>query len=131
MRLIDCTMHSNDHARALDILMKDLKVFAHGNEELFREMTQLLTFDDFRYMFYTSILISDFSNISMMLGELKDPSGFDREHELLSMYGDSESPRKILMDELKKLFEANPVFHGKLKFPSIKSQRLRRLINQG
>ncbi|XWS26191.1 hypothetical protein CRYUN_Cryun26dG0009900 [Craigia yunnanensis] len=94
-------LDNNDRAKALDILMKDLKVFAHHNEDLFREMTQLLTLDNFR------------------------------EHELLSVYGDSESSRKILMDELKKLFEANPVFHGKLKFPSIKSQRLRRLINQG
>lgn len=51
---------SNDRAKALDILMKDLKVFAAGNEELFREMTQLLTLDDFRYMFCTSLLISDF-----------------------------------------------------------------------
>ncbi|XVE97389.1 hypothetical protein REPUB_Repub03eG0015100 [Reevesia pubescens] len=94
-------LDNNDRAKALDILMKDLKVFAQGNEELFREMTQLLTLDDFR------------------------------ENELLSMYGDAESSRKVLMVELKKLIEANPVFHGKLKFPSIKSQRLRRLINQG
>lgn len=94
-------LDNKDRAKALDILMKDLKVFALGNEELFREMTQLLTLDDFR------------------------------EHESLSMFGDLESSRKVLMDELKKLLEANPVFHGKLKFPSIKSQRLRRLINQG
>ncbi|XVE53578.1 hypothetical protein DITRI_Ditri03aG0014000 [Diplodiscus trichospermus] len=94
-------LDNNDRAKALDILMKDLKIFALVNEELFREMTQLLTLDNFR------------------------------EHESLSMYGDSETSRKLLMDELKKLFEANPVFHGKLKFPSIKSQRLRRLINQG
>ncbi|WRX32540.1 WD40 repeat - like 10 [Theobroma cacao] len=94
-------LDNNDRAKALDILMKDLKVFAAGNEELFREMTQLLTLDDFR------------------------------EHESLSMYGDVESSRKVLMDEIKKLIEANPNFHGKLKFPSIKSQRLRRLINQG
>ncbi|XVF89354.1 hypothetical protein PTKIN_Ptkin19aG0123600 [Pterospermum kingtungense] len=94
-------LDNNDRAKALDILMKDLKVFAHGNEELFRELTRLLTLDNFR------------------------------EHESLSMYGDSETSRKLLMDALKKLLEANPVFHGKLKFPSIKSQRLRRLINQG
>lgn len=94
-------LDNNDRAKALDILMKDLKVFAHGNEELFRELTQLLTLDDFR------------------------------EHESLSMYKDSDTSRKLLMDALKKLLDANPVFHGKLKFPSIKSQRLRRLINQG
>ncbi|XVF35631.1 hypothetical protein REPUB_Repub18cG0162800 [Reevesia pubescens] len=94
-------LDNNDRAKALDILMKDLKVFAHGNEELYREMTLLLTIDNFR------------------------------EHELLSKVGDVESIRKIVMGELKKLLEANPLFNGKLKFPSIKSQRLRRLINQG
>ncbi|KAL1165208.1 hypothetical protein V6Z11_A06G116200 [Gossypium hirsutum] len=94
-------LDKNDRAKALDILMKDLKVFAQDNEELYREMTQLLTLDNFM------------------------------EHELLSMYEDAESSRKILMDELKKLIEVNPIFHGKLKFPVIKSQRLRRLINQG
>lgn len=56
-------MDSNDRAKALDILMKDLKVFAHGNEELFRELTQLLTLDDFRYIFYASFLTADFRNI--------------------------------------------------------------------
>ena len=29
--------------------MKDLKVFAAFNEELFKEITQLLTLDNFRY----------------------------------------------------------------------------------
>ncbi|XP_039044303.1 topless-related protein 1-like [Hibiscus syriacus] len=93
-------LDNNDRAKALDILRKDLKVFAEENEELFREMTQLLTLDNLR------------------------------EHELLSTYEDAESSRKILMSELKKLIELNPIFHGKLKFPVINSQRLRRLINQ-
>ncbi|KAK8976248.1 hypothetical protein V6N11_007737 [Hibiscus sabdariffa] len=93
-------LDNNDRAKALDILRKDLKVFAEENEELFREMTQLLTLDNLR------------------------------EHELLSTYEDEESSRKILMNELKKLIELNPIFHGKLKFPVINSQRLRRLINQ-
>lgn len=39
----------HDRARALDILVKDLKAFAVPNEELYKEMTQLLTLDDFRY----------------------------------------------------------------------------------
>ncbi|KAK8991712.1 hypothetical protein V6N11_062710 [Hibiscus sabdariffa] len=93
-------LDNNDRAKALDVLRKDLKVFAEENEELFREMTQLLTLDNLR------------------------------EHELLSTYEDEESSRKILMNELKKLIELNPIFHGKLKFPVINSQRLRRLINQ-
>ncbi|KAK8544758.1 hypothetical protein V6N13_045837 [Hibiscus sabdariffa] len=49
---------------------------------------------------------------------------FNREQELLSTYEDAESSRKILMNELKKLIELNPIFHGKLKFPVIKRQSL-------
>ncbi|KAK8602586.1 hypothetical protein V6N12_052392 [Hibiscus sabdariffa] len=87
-------LDNNDHAKALDILSKDLKVFAEENDGLFRETTQLFTLDDLR------------------------------EHELPSKYKDAESSRKILMNELKKLIELNPIFHGKLKFPVIKSQSL-------
>ncbi|KAJ7958802.1 Protein TOPLESS [Quillaja saponaria] len=93
-------LDSKEHARALGILMKDLKVFSAGYEELFKEMTRLLTFNDIR------------------------------EHDLLSTYGNTESERSILITELKKFIEANPIFHGKLKFPSIRRQRLRRLLNQ-
>lgn len=38
-----------DRAKAVDILVKDLKVFAAFNEELFKEITQLLTLENFRY----------------------------------------------------------------------------------
>lgn len=40
-----------ERAKALDILMTDLRVFERGNEDLFKEMAQLLTFDDIRYDF--------------------------------------------------------------------------------
>lgn len=43
----------------MDILVKDLKVFATFNEELFKEITQLLTLENFRYdkfMFKLSML---------------------------------------------------------------------------
>lgn len=46
--LIFCYRH--EFAVALDILLKDLKVFAQSNKELYKEMTQLLTLDDFRYV---------------------------------------------------------------------------------
>jgi hypothetical protein len=39
-----------DRTKAVDILMKDLKVFASFNEDLFKEITQLLTLDNFRYV---------------------------------------------------------------------------------
>ncbi|XP_066341504.1 protein TOPLESS-RELATED PROTEIN 2-like [Miscanthus floridulus] len=38
----------HDRAKAVEILMKDLKVFASFNEELFKEITQLLTLENFR-----------------------------------------------------------------------------------
>lgn len=39
----------HDRSKAVDILVKDLKVFATFNEELFKEITQLLTLENFRY----------------------------------------------------------------------------------
>ena len=39
-----------DRAKAVEILVKDLKVFASFNEELFKEITQLLTLENFRYL---------------------------------------------------------------------------------
>lgn len=53
-----------------------------------------------------------------------------RKHESLSTYRDTNSARIIMMKDLKKVIEANPLFRGKLKFPNFRSQRLRRLINQ-
>ncbi|KAF2288033.1 hypothetical protein GH714_004006 [Hevea brasiliensis] len=38
---------TKDRAKAVEILVKDLKVFASFNEELFKEITQLLTLDNF------------------------------------------------------------------------------------
>lgn len=38
----------NDHAKAVEILVKDLKVFSAFNEELFKEITLLLTLGNFR-----------------------------------------------------------------------------------
>ena len=53
-----------------------------------------------------------------------------RENEQLSKYGDTKSARNIMLSELKKLIEANPLFRDKLVFPSLKASRLRTLINQ-
>uniref|UniRef100_A0A7N0U966 CTLH domain-containing protein n=1 Tax=Kalanchoe fedtschenkoi TaxID=63787 RepID=A0A7N0U966_KALFE len=89
-----------DRAKAAEILVKDLKIFASFNEELFKEITHLLTLDNFR------------------------------QNEQLSKYGDTKSARNIMLMELKKLIEANPLFRDKLTLPSFKSSRLRTLINQ-
>ncbi|GLU09671.1 hypothetical protein SLE2022_265180 [Rubroshorea leprosula] len=93
-------LDKRDRAKAVEILVKDLKVFAAFNEDLFKEITHLLTLDNFR------------------------------ENEQLSKYGDTKSARSIMLAELKKLIEANPLFRDKLQFPSLKNSRLRTLINQ-
>ncbi|KAL5996259.1 hypothetical protein ACLOJK_026333 [Asimina triloba] len=74
----------HDRAKAVEILVKDLKVFSTFNEELYKEITQLLTLENFR------------------------------ENEQLSKYGDTKSARSIMLIELKKLIEANPLFREKL-----------------
>ncbi|KAH9715452.1 protein TOPLESS [Citrus sinensis] len=93
-------LDKHDRAKAVEILVKDLKVFSTFNEELFKEITQLLTLENFR------------------------------ENEQLSKYGDTKSARSIMLVELKKLIEANPLFRDKLQFPNLKNSRLRTLINQ-
>ncbi|GMH17690.1 hypothetical protein Nepgr_019531 [Nepenthes gracilis] len=93
-------LDKHDRSKAVEILVKDLKVFASFNEQLFKEITQLLTSENFR------------------------------ENEQLSKYGDTKSARAIMLAELKKLIEANPLFRDKLLFPNLKNSRLRTLINQ-
>ncbi|XVF35630.1 hypothetical protein REPUB_Repub18cG0162700 [Reevesia pubescens] len=89
-----------DRAKAVDILTKDLKVFSSFNEDLYKEITHLLTLDNFR------------------------------DNEQLSTYSDAKTARTIMLIELKKLIEANPLFRDKLQFPNIRGSRLRMLINQ-
>ncbi|KEH39610.1 topless-like protein [Medicago truncatula] len=93
-------LDKHDRSKGVEILVKDLKVFSTFNEELFKEITQLLTLENFR------------------------------ENEQLSKYGDTKSARAIMLVELKKLIEANPLFRDKLQFPNLKNSRLRTLINQ-
>ncbi|KAE9462692.1 hypothetical protein C3L33_05400, partial [Rhododendron williamsianum] len=98
-------LDKKDRAKGVEILVKDLKVFSAFNEDLFKEITQLLTLEDFRY-------------------------GKSKDNEQLSKYGDTKSARGIMLGELKKLIEANPLFRDKLTFPNLKNSRLRTLINQ-
>ncbi|XP_007023214.2 PREDICTED: topless-related protein 4 isoform X1 [Theobroma cacao] len=93
-------LDKREKGRALEILVKDLKVFSTFNEELYKEITMLLTLENFR------------------------------ENEQLSKYGNTKSARAIMLVELKKLIEVNPVFRDKLQFPTLKNSRLRTLINQ-
>ncbi|CAL5402166.1 unnamed protein product [Camellia sinensis] len=89
-----------DKAKAVDILVNELKVFSTFNEELYKEITQLSTLGNFR------------------------------ENEQLPKYGDTKTARSIMLIELKKLIEANPLFLEKLAFPTLELSTLRTLINQ-
>ncbi|KAK2398990.1 topless-related protein [Trifolium repens] len=91
-------LDSNDRGRALDILMKDLKVFSSKNEELFKELTQLLTVNNIR------------------------------EHDALSTYQDAISGRKRVMNDIKEIIENHPMLDGKLKIPANQSQSLKHLL---
>ncbi|XP_057969141.1 topless-related protein 4-like isoform X2 [Malania oleifera] len=93
-------LDKHDQAKAVEILVKDLKVFSTFNEEIFKEITLLLTLGNFR------------------------------ENEQLSKYGDTNSARAIMLVELKRLIQANPIIRDKLQFPTLKNSRLRTLINQ-
>ncbi|KAJ4900652.1 Topless-related protein 3 [Raphanus sativus] len=93
-------LDKQDKAKAVEILEQDLRVFSTFNEELYKEITQLLTLHNFR------------------------------ENEQLSKYGDTKTARAIMLGELKKLIEANPLFRDKLTLPTLRSSRLRTLINQ-
>ncbi|KAF3510527.1 hypothetical protein F2Q69_00000344 [Brassica cretica] len=95
-------LDKRDHAKALDIFFKDLKVFELEtyNKDLFKEMSLLLTMDDLR----------------------ANPK--------LSTYGDTTSGRGQLFRGLEKLIKANPLLRDKLQFPVLETSRLRTLIGQ-
>ncbi|WRX25555.1 hypothetical protein QQP08_018042, partial [Theobroma cacao] len=69
-----------DKAKAVEILGSDLKVFSTYNEEVYKELTKLLTLNNIR------------------------------EHEQLSTYLDTIAERSKMLAELKKIRDANPVF---------------------
>lgn len=119
----------NDRPKAVEVLVKDLKVFASFNEELFKEITQLLTLENFRYIL-PMLMISYMRATDFLIHREFIGYYINRENEQLSKYGDTKSARAIMLVELKKLIEANPLFRDKLQFPNLKNSRLRTLINQ-
>ncbi|XP_057826168.2 protein TOPLESS-RELATED PROTEIN 2 isoform X3 [Cryptomeria japonica] len=89
-----------DYAKAVEILRKDLKVFEHVSNGIYKELLQLM------------------------------PLRNIRQNEKLSDYGDRTSTRKSMFLELRKLLKGNPQICNKLKFPHTETSRLRTLINQ-
>lgn len=58
----------HDLSKAVDVLVKDLKVFSSFNEELFKEITQLLTLENFRYLFgryLLTIIVTEIEDCSL------------------------------------------------------------------
>lgn len=76
------------------------------------------------------LVLYEFMNLKNFLYLLKCDYFLTRENEQLAKYGDTKAARSIMLIELKKLIEANPLFREKLVFPTLKSSRLRTLINQ-
>ena len=90
-----------DRHGAVDVLVKDLRIFRPHNEEVYNEMTVLLTADNIR------------------------------DNDKLANYRDEISARQLLLHELRKLIEQNPMFEGKLVLPNIMASRLRTLVHLG
>ncbi|KAI9191149.1 hypothetical protein LWI28_004311 [Acer negundo] len=93
------SLDRNERGQAVEILVNDLKVFATDNEDLYKEITHLVTLENFR------------------------------DNELLANYRDAKSARTMVAKELKNLLESNPVFRDKLAFPNMKHSRLKQLMN--
>lgn len=115
----------------------DLKVLLDSNEDLYKELAQLLVLENIRlmrelviflvvtiaYLFMGFCIFFIFKNVDLIAMTC-------RENELLSGYGDIESSRGVVFAEIKKLIEKNPVFNDKLNFPSFKDGRLTSLLRQ-
>ncbi|GAB4836826.1 hypothetical protein Ancab_001741 [Ancistrocladus abbreviatus] len=91
----------HDWDKAVEVLTKELKVFSESYKDLYNEMTQLITLENFR------------------------------ENAQLAEYRDNQSARMRFLVEARKCMEANPLLHGKLQFPNISPARLKDLVNQG
>ncbi|KAL5648863.1 hypothetical protein ACJX0J_039672, partial [Zea mays] len=64
----------HDRAKAVDILVNDLKVFLTFNEEFYKEITQLLTLENFRFLPVNIAMTSNvtFHNQSNRLIDIKN-----------------------------------------------------------
>ncbi|KAH9324714.1 hypothetical protein KI387_004892, partial [Taxus chinensis] len=89
-----------DRPEAVEILVKDLKVFNSFTDGIYQQLMQLITLENIR------------------------------ENEQLSTYRDSRSARKSMFLELRNLIGRNPQICDKLAFPHFQANRLRHLINQ-
>ncbi|CAH2044513.1 unnamed protein product [Thlaspi arvense] len=98
----------------------DEKVLAGEWDEVEQYLSGFTKVDDNRYSM----------KIFFEIRKQKYLEALDGENEQLSKYGDTKTARSIMLGELKKLIEANPLFRDKLMFPTLRSSRLRTLINQ-
>ncbi|CAL5435136.1 unnamed protein product [Camellia sinensis] len=89
-----------DHVAATTIFVNELKVFLAFNQDVFNDLTKLLTLDDFR------------------------------ENKQLASYINATDARSKMLVWFRDLMKANVVFHDRLNFPNLADSRLRNLINQ-
>jgi len=64
-------LYRQDRAKAVDILVKDLKVFSSFNEELYKEITQLLTLENFRLTASPDFICIDTRQIYVSSGSVQ------------------------------------------------------------
>ncbi|RAL41361.1 hypothetical protein DM860_010155 [Cuscuta australis] len=94
------TLYRGDRGKALEILTNEFQVCSTSNDNVPRELMDLLTLKNFR------------------------------DNEELANCANPQSARALVFLELKKLIQANPAFHDKLNFPAITRARLRTMVNQ-
>ncbi|XP_047320439.1 protein TPR1-like [Impatiens glandulifera] len=90
----------HDIKKAIELLMHELKEFGKYNDDLYTELTGLLTKNNFR------------------------------EHRQLYTYTTPDEARVVLAADFKKLLVSHPVLNESLRPPPMEGGRLRTLINQ-
>lgn len=83
-----------------------------------------------RFFLYSLIIVPLWIEFDINAIRQFDSLSNSRENDQLSKYGDTKTARTVMLAEVKKLIEANPLFRDKLTFPTLRSSRLRTLINQ-
>lgn len=93
-------LDARDFGRAVDILRRELQVFAEYSQEIFSEITSLISLNNFR------------------------------ENEKLKDYGDKAATRKLLLMEVNKLVAQNPILGPRCQLPPMPRGMLKTLVTQ-
>ncbi|KAA0064616.1 protein TPR1-like isoform X1 [Cucumis melo var. makuwa] len=93
---------------AREVVEKDIEIFDQYNPGLVQQAFELLQMDNFMQVFKFLIIFS-LPNLKLRIWS----------HILLSSYKNMKEARKVVMENIKKCIEANPLLQGKLSFPPL------------